>query len=276
MNVADSPQSLHGLRGLRGQQGPLKISVITVVRNGRDFVGQTIQSVLDQQYQPVEYIVVDGGSTDGTLDIIKSHGERISQWISEPDSGISDAFNKGLALSSGDYLLFLNADDRLATPDVVGRMVQAIVDEGHPELIYGDCAVLDRQSGSYLYTASIEFAARAFKLGRTFPHPSLFTSRAYFDRYGTFDTAFRIAMDYEFFLRGALVSRVVHEHILVTEVRNGGMSTNREAAVEEIVRALRKNGIVRTAAGAWALRGYFTGRSFMRKAREALMHSAKQ
>ena len=273
MNVADSPQSLHGLHG---QRGPLKISVITVVRNGRDFVEQTIQSVLEQQYQPVEYIVVDGGSTDGTLDIIKSHGGRISKWISEPDSGISDAFNKGLALSSGDYLLFLNADDRLATPDVIGRMAQAIADAGFTELIYGDCNVIDRQSGQYLYTASIEFAPRAFKWGRTFPHPSLFTSRSYFERYGRFDTAFRIAMDYEFFLRGALATRVVHEKFLVTEVRNGGMSTNRAAAVEEIVRALRKNGIVRTAAGAWALRGYFTGRSFMRKAREALMPSAKQ
>lgn len=273
MNVADSPQNQHGQPG---QQGPLKISVITVVRNGRDFVGQTIQSVLDQQYQPVEYIVVDGGSTDGTVDIIKSHGDRISKWISEPDSGISDAFNKGLALSGGDYLLFLNADDRLASPEVVGRMVQAIVDEGYPELIYGDCAVIDRQTGRYLYTASIEFVPRAFKMGRTFPHPSLFTSRSYFDRYGQFDTDFGIAMDYEFFLRGALASRVVHTKSLVTEVRNGGMSTNRAAAVEEIVRALRKNGIVRTAAGAWALRGYFGGRSFMRKAREALMPSVKQ
>lgn len=247
------------------------ISVITVVKNGRQFIEQTIKSVLGQHYGNIEYIVIDGGSSDGTVDIIKSYTGRISKWITEPDSGIAEAFNKGLALSTGDYVLYLNSDDRLASPSVIGRMVQAIVEEDYPELIYGNCDLIDRESGRFLYTASITFSARAFKLGGTLPHPSLFTSRAYFNRHGLFDTQFRTAMDYEYLLRGALRSRVVHVLFLVTEVRTGGISTPGPAVVAEIVRALRKNRVIRTSVGAFALLGYFRGRSLLRRIREALI-----
>lgn len=248
-----------------------KISIITVVRNGREFIEQTIKSVLSQHYSHIEYIVIDGGSTDGTGDVIKLYSGRISKWISESDSGIADAFNKGLSLSTGDYVLFLNSDDCLASPDVIDRTVQAIIETRCPELIYGDCNLVDRLSGRHLYTASIEFSIRAFKLGRTLPHPSLFTSRAYFDRYGKFDTQFRIAMDYEFLLRGAPQSRVVHVPFVVTHVRTGGISTRSPAVVAEIVRALRKNLVIRTSLGAFALLGYFRIRALLRRIKEALL-----
>lgn len=246
----------------------LRVSIVTITRNAREFVPDTIRSVAEQTYPLIEYIVVDGASTDGTVDIIRANSHHISRWISEPDRGISDAFNKGLALSTGDYVLFLNSDDRLASSSVVARMVDAIENAGVPELIYGDCNLVDRQSGRHLYKATIEFSTGAFKRGRTLPHPSLFTSRAYFDRYGPFDTEFRIAMDYEFLLRGALESRVVHVPIVVTEVRSGGISTRSPVVIPEIVRALRKNGIIRTAFGAFALHGYFRLRGALRGIRQ--------
>ena len=263
---------MSGLNGSHDEshQGPLKISIITVVRNNRDFVRQTIDSVVSQDYPRVEYIVIDGGSDDGTLDIIKAYDGRLAKWVSEPDAGIADAFNKGLALSTGDYLLFLNSDDHLAAPNVVSRMAGAIEERQYPDLIYGDCELIERQSGRYLYTASIEFSRRAFKMGGTLPHPSLFTQRSYFERHGLFDTSYRIAMDYEFLLRGALASRIEHVRFVVTKVRDGGVSTNSAQVVPEIISALRKNRFIRTPIGACALAGYFKSRSMMRRLKEAL------
>lgn len=244
-----------------------KISVITVVRNGREFVEQTINSVLSQSYQNIEYIVIDGGSTDGTVDIIKSHDSQITKWISEKDRGIADAFNKGLALAGGDYLLFLNADDALAHPGVLQEVVEAIVANGYPELIYGDCDLHERTSGAVLHRTIVEFSPVGLKKGKIIPHPALFTKRSYFEKYGGFDTDYKIAMDYEWLLRGALHERVVHMHALVTNVRSGGISAvqTRQAA-DEIIAALKKNKCISGWAGVMRLKSYFRIRAMARTA----------
>lgn len=250
-----------------------RISVVTVTRNSADFVEETLKSVAEQNYSDIEYIVVDGASTDRTIEILKKYSSSITKWVSEPDRGIADAFNKGFALTTGDYVLFLNSDDRLKSRDAIANIVQAITASGWPDLIYGDCELVERTSGNYLYTARIEFSPRSFKWGRTLPHPSLFTSRHYFDRYGRFDTGFRIAMDYEFLLRGALTSRVVHVPVVVTEVRTGGISTRSPAVVSEIVRAMRKVGVVRTSLGAAWVTFYFRCRGMLRAVRDQLNRS---
>lgn len=248
-----------------------KISIITIVRNGMPFVSGTIESVIGQHYDRLEYIVIDGGSTDGTLDVIRSQGDRISKWISEPDRGIADAFNKGLALATGDYIQFLNADDALAGPDAVSGMAEKMIESGFPELIYGDCDVLDRDSGKILYRASIGFSPEGLKQGKILPHPSLFAHRSYFERFGEFDTGFRIAMDYEWMLRGAAKVRVVHAPILVTNVRNGGISTvNQARVVNEIIAALKKNHCFGSVLDEWKLRGYFKARAWARKFLEGI------
>lgn len=242
-----------------------RISVITIVRNGMPFVEQTIKSVIGQIYQNVEYIVIDGGSTDGTVDVIRAHAAGIAKWISEKDAGISDAFNKGLSFATGDYILFLNADDALSSPDVLYEMAKNIVGSDYPGLIYGDCDVLDRSTGEILYRASIEFSPEGLRTGQMLPHPSLFASRAYFDKYGTFDTDFRIAMDYEWLLRGGPKERVVHVPVLVSNVRTGGISTqDQRRAVNEIISALRKNGYIASGWKEARMRGYFFARSFAR------------
>jgi len=239
-----------------------RISIVTVVRNGVRFIGQTIESVLQQSYPHIEYIVIDGGSTDGTVDAIKVHADRYAYWISEKDAGISDAFNKGLAHTTGEYVLFLNADDALAGPDVIERMVTLIEQYSQPAILYGDCDLLDRESEQVLSRTSIDFVPSKMMYGHMIPQPSMLTHRSYFEKYGNFDHAFKLAMDYEWLLRGALVERVVHVPMLVTCVHDGGVSTqSRSKAIDEISRALKKNLWIRSWVGECKLRGYFLARS---------------
>lgn len=241
------------------------VSIITVTCDSRTFLEETIKSVSEQTYPRIEYIVIDGASTDGTVDIIKANSRYIAKWISEPDTGIADAFNKGFSLSTGDYILFLNSDDRLAAPDAVEIMVRAISECGQPELIYGDYEIRDRVTDAKKYNGSVQFRRSDFLRGRVLPHPCLFTHRSYFQRFGTFDTQFRIAMDYEWMLRGALQCRVVHVPYLLTRIRDGGISVNNPKTVSEIVHALRKNGHIRTVFGMVMLRTYFWARSVARR-----------
>ena len=226
----------------------------------------TLKSVLGQDYGDLEYIVIDGCSNDGTVDIIKSHQHRLAAWISEKDSGIADAFNKGLFLSSGQYVLFLNADDALVHSGVITSIAQQIVANDYPAFVYGDCNVLERGSGEIMYRAAVGFTRAGLFCGRMPPHPSLFSKRAYFERHGGFDTKFKMAMDFEWFLRGARQERVVHVPILVTNVRTGGVSTQQpQAAVQEILLALRKNGYLSSRLTALAVEAYFYARSATKK-----------
>jgi glycosyltransferase involved in cell wall biosynthesis len=115
------------------------------------FIDETIKSVLGQSYPSLEYIVIDGKSTDGTVEVIKSYQAGISKWISEKDEGIADAFNKGLSFATGEYILFLNADDALATPDVLEHIAKEITQNDYPSLLYGDYNILERNSGKFIY-----------------------------------------------------------------------------------------------------------------------------
>ena len=242
---------------------PLRISVITAVKNGQAFIGQTMESVLSQRYADVEYIVIDGGSTDGTVNIIKSHASRLAHWISEKDEGIADAFNKGVSFATGEYFLVLNADDALADAQVLERIAAQIVANGSPTMLNGDCDVLDRRTGKVLNRASIDVSRKELLLGKMIPHPSLFTHRSYFEKYGRFDPRFKIAMDYDWLLRGWGTERIVHAPLLVTNVRDGGMSTlARTRVVDEIIAALKKNGYLASIGSELGMRAYYRARSF--------------
>lgn len=220
----------------------LVVSIITVCFNAEEFIEQTIESVAGQSYGNIEFIVVDGDSTDDTVNIICRNEKYITKWVSEPDEGIADAFNKGFALSSGDYVLYLNSDDKLHDSDSIQELVSYAVANALPEVVYGDCNVLNRETNEIRYRASIDYRPEEFLKGKTIPHPSLLLHRSYFEKYGVFDKAFSIAMDYELFLRGVLKERVFHAPCLVTDVRDGGVSTKyRSLTVEEIIKALVKN-----------------------------------
>lgn len=172
------------------------ISIITITLNSERFLEQTITSVVSQTYENVEYIVVDGGSQDGTLEIIKRHESRIDKWLSEPDQGIADAMNKGLQYATGDFVLFLHSDDYLCHENVLSEAIQHMTDQADLYLFEivlsdGDYERLCRPRGLNWW---INFKTGIF-------HQSTICSNALFAKIGNFDTNLRIAMDYDFFLR---------------------------------------------------------------------------
>lgn len=247
------------------------VSIVTAVRNGLPWVENTIVSVLGQDYAPLEYWIVDGASTDGTVDLIRRHASRLAGWTSEPDAGIAEAFNKGLARARGDYIMFLNADDALASPSAISMLMQAARHSNWPDVIYGDCDLIDRESGEFIYRHVAEYDRRRFLNCGTLPHPGMLTHRRYFDRFGRFDTSFRIAMDYELQLRGVPETGAVHATVLVTRIRAGGLSAvERLVATDENLRALRMTGHLRSKFAEVRMRAYYRLRFAARRVLEVL------
>jgi len=244
---------------------PPKISIITIVKNGMPYIIETIKSVQNQNYKNIEYIVIDGESTDGTVDCIKSNQSKIDYFNSEKDNGIADAFNKGLKVASGDYVMFLNADDKLASEHAIELLVNVILENNKPTFVYGDCYVLCRETGSLKYRASINFDLKNIKKGLMPPHPSTLVNINYFQKYGNFDSNFKIAMDFEWFIRGIRDSKVIHSSELITYVRDGGISTKAQMKViTEISKALVKNGFVDSVMQAYLIKLYFITRYMLR------------
>lgn len=241
------------------------VSIITVALNNSRYIEETIRSVLAQTYSDIEYIVIDGASTDGTVEIIGRYADRFASWLSEPDEGIADAFNKGLARSTGDYVLFLNSDDYFAVPEAVELAMHAAQASRMPEIVFGNCQIIDRETGHPVRRLDFGWSPLAFRLGRMVNHPALFAHRSYFDRHGVFDTTFRIAMDFELLSRGILKSRVLHVPHLFTCMRSGGTSMqSRQRVVEEILRAMKKNALIKTQLSENLLRCYFGCRKILR------------
>lgn len=173
-----------------------KISIITITLNADRYLEQTITSVLNQTYSNREYIIVDGGSTDGTLDIIKKYEPEIDNWIFEPDKGIADAMNKGIDIATGDYILFLHSDDYLINSSVLERASEYLGDRFDIFFfqvlhdIHGQNQVSSNRSLGWLTN---------FKMGSC--HQGQLCSRKLFKRIGKFDTSFKIDMDYDLILR---------------------------------------------------------------------------
>jgi glycosyltransferase involved in cell wall biosynthesis len=169
------------------------VSIITIVFNGQKHIEKTIQAVIRQAYQPLEYIIIDGGSTDGTLDIIKKYEKHIAYWRSEPDKGINDAFNKGLKQATGELIGFTNADDWLED-----NALETIAKNYHEaKVIYGN--VRFWKNGKELNISKTDHSR--LREGMTMAHPGVFVPKKIYEQYGVFSNDFKIAMDYELMLR---------------------------------------------------------------------------
>ncbi|NWF35534.1 glycosyltransferase family 2 protein [Mariprofundus sp. KV] len=180
----------------------MKISIITAVYNGAATIGDAIKSVLDQSHPNIELIVIDGASTDGTLAVLESYRDRIDIVISEPDSGIYDALNKGIARASGDVVGFLHADDLYAGNDVLATVAEAFTDPA-VDAAYGDLVYVSKSEPDRVirYWQAGDFRADKLKQGWMPPHPTFYMRREFYERLGGFDTGFRIAADYDCMLR---------------------------------------------------------------------------
>ncbi len=180
----------------------MKVSIITVSLNSCDTIEDSIQSVLNQKYKNIEYIIIDGGSSDGTVEIIQKHQDKIAKWVSEYDKGIYHALNKGIGLATGDIIGFLHADDVYAHNLVIDLIVSRMMNYD-TESCYGDLLYVHKKdiNKTIRYWKSCPYHEGLFKKGWMPPHPTFFVRRKIYDRYGYFNTEFKIAADYELMLR---------------------------------------------------------------------------
>jgi glycosyltransferase involved in cell wall biosynthesis len=212
------------------------VTVITVVRNGKEHLEDTIQSVLSQTYDNIEYIVIDGGSTDGTIDIIKKYDEQLAYWISEPDNGIYDAMNKGIAHATGEWINFMNAGDSFYTNDVIAKIfTNSAV---HADVIYGDHHVVYDRVYSKVHKAG---EIKDLWKGMIFCHQSSFTRTPLMKRQ-KFNSQNRIAADFEALYSLSLNNHTFHNTgLVISSVAAEGLSgTNTLLAVKEQWMVVRK------------------------------------
>lgn len=180
----------------------MKVSIITVTYNSAKTLERTIRSVQEQTYQEIEHIIVDGASTDGTLDIIRANEKGIARYVSEPDEGIYDAINKGLKMATGSIIGLLNSDDVLANEFVIEQIVRTMRRE-KADIVYGDLVYVDREDDDKIvrYWRSNKFKRRQLYFGWMPPHPTLYVRRQIYEDNGLYSTALRISADYDFMLR---------------------------------------------------------------------------
>ena len=216
----------------------MKFSIITITFNSREYLEEAVESVLSQDFGDLEYIIVDGGSTDGTLEIIRRHAgadPRI-RWISEPDNGIADAFNKGLRMAKGEIVGILNSDDRYL-PGALARVAGAHAAHGECDIFHGDMLRLDGERVLFrLVPADVE---KAVWHEMPLNHPATFVTRRAYGRVGGFDASIRIAMDYDLVLRLYRSGcRFHHIPVPLAAMRYGGASDSRHLDGLREVRAI--------------------------------------
>jgi len=205
----------------------MKVSIITAVFNAKDTVAQTIECILNQSYKNIEHIIIDGGSTDGTLEIIAKYRSTLAKAVSEPDRGIYDALNKGIGLASGDVIGLLHGDDFYAHDRVLESVVK-VFEEQNVDSCYGDLLYVNKNDTERVirYWKASEYHHGKFKFGWMPPHPTFFVKREIYEKYGLFNTNFRIAADYELMLRFLEKYRISTYYIpeVFIKMRLGGAS----------------------------------------------------
>lgn len=229
----------------------MKVSIVTAVYNRVATVADTIESVLNQSYKNIEYIVVDGMSSDGTQEVVAKYADRIDRHVREKDHGIYDALNKGIRLATGDIVGLLHADDFFADTEVISRIVATF--DNYPETMgtYGDLNYVDAKDKSRLIRRwrSGDYQPQKFRTGWMPPHPTVYLRRKCYLDHGLFRDDFKLAADYELLLRMMFVHRIPIRYIPKTLVcmRVGGKSNaslaNRLTANREDARAWKVNGL---------------------------------
>lgn len=219
------------------------VSIITVTYNAKNYIGQTIQSVIAQTYPNIEYIIIDGGSTDGTVDIIKKYKDHIAHWVSEPDKGIYDAMNKGISFAHGELIGIVNASDYYAE-DTVQKVVEAYQTHLNAGLFHGNINMLN-EDGSLFKHKIADSNLQHLETGFSIFHPTFFVTKNVYDKMGLYDTTFRLAADYDFALRcwKAGIGFYYIDSVLSNFRVGGATNQQRLQSLEESKKALLNNGI---------------------------------
>lgn len=231
-----------------------KVSIITVCYNSEKTIEDTLQSVLNQSYQNIEYIVIDGVSTDSTLSIINNYKDKITTIVSEKDNGIYDAINKGIRLATGDIIANLNSDDFYIDNNVIADVVTTFEKE-KTDTLYADLYYVDAVDTNKIvrYWKSKPYKEGLFLKGWMPPHPTFFVKKEVYQQYGLFDLQFKSAADYEIMLRfiHRFKTSIAYLPRVIVKMRVGGVSNanlkNRIKANQEDRKAWKVNGLKPTA-----------------------------
>jgi glycosyltransferase involved in cell wall biosynthesis len=240
LSVLEGGQRVKGLEKESFKNTPL-ISIITVVYNGEEFLEGTIQSVINQDYKNIEYIIIDGGSTDGTIDIIKKYESQIDCWVSESDHGIYDAMNKGVKLSTGSIVGIINADDYYS-PNIFNYVVNSFEDL-NIDIVHGDMNRIDRETGSFL----CKRIGKEWKLlySMSINHPATFVRKVLYNEM-LYSTSFKIAADYDYFLHAKLKDKkFCYISKVLVLMRDGGVSKFASELTFKETKRVRKENLPR-------------------------------
>jgi len=213
----------------------MKLSIISVVYNNAQYIEDCIKSVASQSYRNREHIVVDGGSTDGTVKLIEKHQEKITKWVSEPDDGLYSAMNKGISMATGDVIGFLHSDDFYADQDVIEKVADVFINRDI-ESLYGDLVYISKSGKRIIrHWKSGDYREGMVKWGWMPPHPTFFVKREVYNRHGCFNTNLRVAADYDLILR-FLGKHGISTHYIpevLIKMRIGG---NSNKSIKNIIR----------------------------------------
>jgi glycosyltransferase involved in cell wall biosynthesis len=228
----------------------MKVSIITVVHNNASTIKNAIDSVINQSYQNIEYIVVDGASTDGTIEIINNYKNHIAHFISEPDTGIYNAINKGIRLATGDIVGILNSDDFFCSNNIIERIVNEFLKD-NIDAVYGDVQFVNPNKENKItrYYSSKRFSSKMFKYGFMPAHPSFYVKRSFFNELGYYKETYKIGADFELLLRFLLKNNLNAKYLEMPFVtmRTGGISNRSYKSNlllnREILQACRENNV---------------------------------
>lgn len=205
----------------------MKVTIITVCKNAQATIETTIKSVLSQDYKNIEYIIIDGKSTDKTVDIINQYKNKISTFISEKDDGIYYAMNEGIEQSTGDILYFLNSGDQLFSNNTILNIVK-VFKKNNADFVYGDIALCEVDNPKKLIVRRQNSVSNYFLAHDTIYHQSIFVKKGIFEKYGKFLTKYKLAADYEWVLRLYIKYKIPFLHVnqIVARYLRGGRSSN--------------------------------------------------
>jgi glycosyltransferase involved in cell wall biosynthesis len=228
----------------------LKVSLITVCFNSANTIKDAIESVLSQDYKDIEYIIVDGKSTDNTVSIIENYSSRISKWISEPDQGIYDAMNKAIQLATGEVVGILNSDDFYFDSTIIS-VVMKVFETQPVDAVFGDLVFVDANNLSRVVRkySSKGWTPERFAFGFMPAHPTFFVKRRLYEEIGLFKTHYPIGSDYELLIRFLYTHKIKYQYInkVMVTMRRGGASTSGLKSNfilnRDILNACRENGI---------------------------------
>lgn len=229
----------------------MKISIITIVYNNVNSLQNTFDSIAEQTYNNIEYIVVDGGSKDGTVDLIQKNEHLITKWVSEPDKGLFDALNKGIKMCTGDVIGVLHSDDIYYDKNTISNIAHAFEESQHIDAVFSDIVFISKENPNKIIRrySSKKWNPNKFVWGYMPAHTAFFVKKKCYDTLGLYKTDYKISADYELLIRFLKINNVKYKYLptICTKMRVGGLSTQGFKSLtvlnKEIIRACKENGL---------------------------------